>query len=125
MAASLVRSDSSGRAAHRSDAARQTGDAIRQGLSTAALPGGAPGDHGVARDAAERGLGIRGRDVEPDGGRACRVAAAEAGGGCPPAAVDTDGARVGVSAGGVRGSDCANQKSIRTKPISWKSNIYS
>src|ERR1019366_7873366 len=98
-----VRSDSFGRAAHRSDAARQTGDALRQGVSTAALPGGAPGDHGVARDAAERGLGIRGRDVEPDGGRACRVAAAEAGGGCAPAAVDTDGARVGVSAGGVRG----------------------
>ena len=120
-----VRSDSSGRAAHRSDAARQTGDAIRQGVSTAALPGGAPGDHGVARDAAERGLGIRGCDVEPDGGRACRVAAAEAGRRCAPAAVDTDGARVGVSAGGVRGCAHHRKQIGRTKPISRKSNIYS
>src|ERR1039458_9753165 len=71
------------------------------------------------------GGGMRGRDVEPDGGCACRVAAAEAGGGCPPAAVDTDGARVGVSAGGV--TVCAHhRKQIgRTKPISRKSNIYS
>ena len=96
-----VRSHSPGRAAHGSNAERQTSDAIGQGVSIAALPGGASRDHRIARDLAERGLGIWGRDIQPDGGRAHRVAAAEAGGGFPAAAVDTDGAWDGVPAGGV------------------------